>query len=371
MSERIFFIGIDVDDKNFHGCVYQRGFGIVTEFKCGPNIGHLEKKIAAISNSKDVIRLCYEATYIGYTLQRDLAKRGYQCEVIAPSLIPGVKGKRQKTDKIDSRKLAEYYANGQLTAVHIPTESEERVRDFVRSRHFVMNQVKEMKLHILSQCRRCGIDYKSPHGAGFHHWTEKHRIWLRSKIEYLEEYLRMNFEFLLGQLEHQESLLERYHAKIEEISQTPAYKRKVQALSCYRGLSTLSSMTIISELGDIRRFPHPRRLTSYAGLDIVEYSSGGKHRQYGISKQGNHHLRRVVIEACQQAKSRPALSKRLKSVRKETEEKFIEIADRCMNRLYKRSQHLLNRSKCPNKVKVACARELLSFIWESLQAEAA
>lgn len=366
MEHGIFFVGIDVDDKNYHGSVYSDD-KIVLDFKCRPTVGHLLKRISEFGSEN--VRLCYEATYLGFSLQRALSKEGYHCDVIAPSLMPEVKGRKQKTDRLDSRRLAEYYKNGLLTAVHIPDEEDEIVRNFVRSRHFLQEQVKRLKLHILGECRRFGIDYKQACGKPCaSHWTEKHRIWFKSQIEKMPVMQRINFECLLSQLEFQEGSVERYDARINDLAGTERYKRRVEALSCYRGLSTLSSMTIVSEIGDVRRFRHPRQLTSYAGLDIVEYSSGGRERKYGISKQGNRHLRRVVVEASQQAKCRPQIGKRLKQARKFSDEKFVSIAERCMNRLYKRSWHLLNRGKSVNKVKVACGREMLSFIWESLHA---
>lgn len=366
MGADIFFVAIDVDDKSFHGSVYQKESGIVREFRIRPTVGHLVKELAKISGE---VRVCYEATYIGYSLQRSLAAKGYTCDVIAPSLIPMQKGRSQKTDKLDSRKLAEYYGNDQLTKVHIPDEAEEVVRDMIRSRNFVMNHIKRIKLHIQSQCRRCGLDYKGETG-GVQYWTQKHRGWLKGKLVSQDEVLRINFDFLLGLLQQQEEMLVTYDAKITELSKTDFYKRKVEALCCYRGLSILTSMTLVSELGDIKRFVHPRKLASYAGMDIVEYSSGGKERRYGISKMGNRHIRRVVIEACQQTRSRPELSRRLKISRQGVDRRFVDIADRCMHRLYRKSQRLLQRDKSPNKVKVACGREMLCFIWESLQAVA-
>lgn len=127
-------------------------------------------------------------------------------------------------------------------------------------------------------------------------------------------------------------------------------------------------MSLIVELGDVKRFDHPKRLASYAGMDLREYSSGGKEHKYSITKHGNRHIRTAVIEAAQYAWQPSRISKRLKQKRKGVETKLIAIADRCMSRLHSKAIRLLYKGKTKNKVKVACARELLCFLWESLNA---
>jgi len=371
MNKNIIFIGVDVDDKNFHGCGYKNG-SMIGEFKCRPNVGHLVKKLEDLSEEGFEIRVCYEATYLGYTLCRKLRESGYHCDVIAPSLIPQQPGWQQKTDKIDSRKLAEYYANGQLTIVTVPDEKNERVRDLVRSRSFIMRQLKALKLHILSQCRRSGMSYKEGGEEGQKkHWTKNHREWLNGTYKKQgDANLVTNLNLLLEQEKRLSELIRSYDEQIERISKQEEYQKKVSALCCYRGIDTLSAMTVITEIGDIKRFAHPRKLAGYAGLDLREYSSGGKERRYGITKMGNRHIRTSVIEACQTASRYPQTSRRLKIQHATADKKHVEIADRCMRRLHKKSQKLLIREKTRNKVKVACAREMLCFIWESLKVAA-
>ncbi len=164
MRKGIVFIAIDVDDKSFHGCGIDQQSGEIQEFACRPTVGHLEKKLARFKREGVEVKICYEATYLGFSLCRDLRSRGYGCEVIAPSLIPEKAGKRVKTDRIDSQKMAEYYMKGLLTAVHVPTEEEEMVRGLVRSRKFLSNRMSKLKLHILSMCRRSGLCYKEGEG---------------------------------------------------------------------------------------------------------------------------------------------------------------------------------------------------------------
>jgi transposase len=370
MEQGIFFIAVDVDDNSFHGCGINKQTGEVKEFACRPTVGHLEKKLQGFKQEGVEIRVCYEATYLGFSLCRDLERRGYCCEVIAPSLIPEMPGKRVKTDRIDARKLAEYYANGQLTKVHIPSVDEENVRDVVRSRKFMTRQMKALKLHILSTCRRVGLHYREGEGREKKsHWTLEHRAWLKAKIkEQKNRELDFNLTLLLDQLDQLEGQIKLYDGEILRIADQAAYKEKVGALCCYRGINVTTAMTFITELGDIRRFKHPKQLCSYAGMDLREYSSGGHELRYGMSKMGNIHIRTSAIESCQLAGRVPQVSKNLKARRQEADGKYAKIADRCMNRLYEKSKRLLHKGKPANKVKVACAREMLCFIWESLMA---
>ncbi len=372
MKENIFFIAVDVDDKNFHGCGIHQSTGEEVEFVCRPTASHLAHKLASFRRKSDRVKVCYEATYLGFSLHRDLLKHGYECDVIAPSLIPVKHGKSVKTDRIDSRELAVYYMNGQLTVVHVPSVEAETVRDIVRSRRFVSDQQASLKLHILSTCRRMGLGYRQ--GAGNekrHYWTRMHRNWLASRMK--EDTYRgheFNMTMLFMQLEQLEARIRLYDARLAEVAQGEGYNKKVKALCCYRGVELVTAMTLITELQDIRRFKHPKQLCSYAGMDLREYSSGGHERRYRMSKMGNRHIRTSVIEACQQAWRIPQVGRSLRARREGVDEKHIGIADRCMERLYKKSRRLLQGGKMANKVKVACAREMLCFIWESLMAVA-
>lgn len=372
MGNGIFFVAVDVDDKAFHGCGLNRETGEIREFSCHPTGGHLAKKLEGFKDGAEEMRICYEATYLGFSLQRDLAKRGYNCVVIAPSLIPERAGKKVKTDRLDCLKMAEYFANGQLTTVHIPSEEEEMVRDLLRARKFLTRQMAALKLFILSTCRRIDWNYRVGENAMGHYWTKAYREWLAGKIRVEKNPATvMNLATLLGQLDQMDERIRMYDDEIGRQAQSEKYREQVSALSCYRGIEMITAMTLITELGDIRRFAHPRQLCGYAGMELIEYSSGGHERKYRMSKMGNQRVRTSVIESCQTARRVPLVGKNLKARRAKAKAVYIEIADRCMHRLYKKSQRLLRRDKAANKVKVACARELLCFVWESLHAAAA
>ena len=362
---RILYIGLDVDEKNFNFSGLCLETGEIFEFKVKSTFGALMKKLEELQEKGFELKICYEATYIGYNLCRDLRTHNINCEIIAPSLIPSNPGKRVKTDRLDSKKLSEYYAKGLLKAIYIPDEEDEKVRDLIRSRNFLVNQRKCFKQHILSTCKRYKLDYKQETQSK-DYWTVKHINWLTEKINKMDGHLKKIFEVLLYEYEKLSEGINEFDEEIIKISNQDRYKTKKDALNCFRGLDTLSAMTIITEIGDIHRFAHPKKLTSYVGFDITEYSSGGKEKKFGITKMGNKRVRRTLIESCQKVYSPPKISKRLKTMRKGQDIKIIDVADRCMERLKKKSNRMLFGGKHINKIKVACAREFLNFIWEAL-----
>jgi transposase len=159
--------------------------------------------------------------------------------------------------------------------------------------------------------------------------------------------------------------------QIEVLANSPRYQEAVQSLTCYKGIKNIFALTMITEIGDVKRFPHPRKLVSWVGMDIREYSSGGKHNRFGITKHGNRYLRTAFVEANQRGYRTARIGKDVKARRKDTAPELINIADRCLRRLNKKGNRLLLAGKHPNKVKVACAREMVGFVWESLNQVAA
>lgn len=363
--KKVLHVGLDVDDKSFHIGAFCSETGEVFELSSKPTLGNLLQKLEKFKEQKFQIKLCYEATYIGYALCRALRKENIDADIIAPSLIPELASKRVKTDRLDATKLAKYYANGLLTKINIPSEEDERERDLIRSRSFMVEQRKSLKKHVLSTCRRNNLHYKQEENS-ISHWTKKHVDWLIDEVNKLSGPLKMVLELLLLQLQKLDDCIASFDKEIEDLADTEKYKKRTNALNCFRGVSTLTAMTLITEIGDVKRFKHPRQLTSYAGLDVIEYSSGGKEKKFGITKMGNKRIRTAAVESCQRVEKANALSKRLKAHRQEQDAKVIDVADRCIKRLKKKSIRMLEAGKQRNKVKVACAREFLNFIWEAL-----
>jgi transposase len=367
MDMKVIYVGLDVDDTQYHGSALDKDTGEVITFQCRPTLAGLLKQLAKLTSAfpDSSLSLCYEASYIGYTLHRDLARHDYHCDVVAPSSIPSPRGRQIKTDCIDAAQLAQFYANGLLTRVSIPEPEQEQDRDLLRSRQKLVHQRKELRTHILSLLRRNGRHFRqeTPNKA---HWTMLHQSWLKKVIVTSSGSFMVNLSLLVRQLNAVNTILAEYDQEIQAMAKTERYKRSVQALTCYKGIKNLFALTMITEIGDIKRFPHPRQLMSWIGMDIREYSSGGKHHRFGITKQGNRYLRSAFIEANQRGYRTARLSNDVKARRKDTEPDLIAIADRCLRRLNKKGNRLLIAGKHPNKVKVACAREMVGFVWESL-----
>jgi transposase len=317
------------------------------------------------------LKLCYEASCVGFSLQRDLLQRGYPCDVVAPTSIPRRGGKAVKTDRIDAAELAEFYANGLLTIVTAPDAEVERDRDLLRSRQQLIQQQGSLRRHVQSLLRRNGLHYKAEVESKTH-WRTPHYAWLESTIEGRSGSLKVNLSLLLRQLKRLDDILAAYDEEIEALAETPRYREPVQALSCYKGIKHLFALPLITEIGDVKRFAHPRQLVSWAGMDRREYASGGKSNRLGITRQDNRYLRTAFIEANQRGYRSAAIGKDIKARRANSAAHYVAIADRCLHRLNKKGNRLLLAGKHPNKVKVACAREMVGFVSESLrQAQAA
>lgn len=361
----ILYVGIDVDDKALHLCGFNPLSGELFELSCKPNNSALLVKLKQLESKGFILKTCYEATYIGYSLHRFLISHKVDNMIVASSLIPYAPGVKMKTDRLDCRKLAQYSAKDLLTSIYIPDTQDEQVRDLIRSRGFFVNKRSSLKRHILSTSRRYNLNYRQESG-GKQYWTARHVDWLTKKVKEVGRVIGLNLQFQLDQYRYLTEGIERYESEILELSRLKKYQEKCKSLSCFRGISTLSAMILITEIGDIRRFPHPRCLTSYVGLGVKEYSSGGKEKKFGITKMGNSHIRTVLVEACQSSGKSYVLSRRLQCLRSGQPSHLIELSDRCMKRLRKKSLNLQRSHKHINKIKVACARELLSFIWEML-----
>lgn len=367
MSKNIIYVGIDVDDNSFTGTALFQDTGEVIEFKARPNAKGLQNKLEDLKAKYPEwqIKICYEATYLGFSLQRDLTNAGYHCDVIAPSSVPRVHGNQVKTDRIDAGKLAQFYASGNLSIVPVPDAETERDRDLMRSRQFTLHQLTDIRTHIQSLLRRNNLHYKAE-TKNVSHWTKHHLGWIERKIEEGTGGFKTNLKLLYQQMKWLSNTLKEYGVAVDELACTEKYKKQVDALVCYNGIKNIFALVMITEIGNIKRFPHPRQLSSWMGLDVREYSSGGKQNRFGITKHGNKYLRTAFVESNQRVFRSKQIGKDLKSRRQNIAPELVQIADRCQTRLSKKGMRLLLAGKHTNKVKIACAREMVGFVWESL-----
>jgi transposase len=311
------------------------------------------------------VRVCYEAGPCGYAVQRTVRELGVWCIVVAPSLIPRKPGERVKTDRRDARKLAELLRAGLLTEVHPPTEADEAVRDLCRAREDAHGDLVRARHRVSKLLLRHGWTWNGGKKA----WGQGHRLWLRSlRFEHKEDQWVLE-DYLLA-LEHIEERLRALDAQLEQTSLDPRYASAVAALRCFRGIDTLTAMCLVAELHDFMRFESARGLMAYLGLIPSEHSSGGKERRGEITKAGNRHARRLLIEASWHYRHHPSTLS-LRKRREGQPARIVAIADRAMLRLHRRFNRMLERGKPRPKVVVAVARELTGFIWAAMRNHAA
>jgi transposase len=310
---------------------------------------------------KGVPRACYEASGAGYVLQRALCDDGFHCEVIAPSLIPSRPGDHRKTDRLDAVHLARQFRSGHLTAVAVPDVDQEAVRHLVRAHLFNRRQITRAK-HRIAGILRTGGHHFTETKSG---WTKQHRAWLAKLRHELTGPMQTVVTSELQHLEYLEASLSSLEAAITEISVQPPWREPVEALCCFRGIKTLTAMTIISEIGDIKRFGSPRQLMGYVGLVPSERSSGERSHRGPITKAGNRYLRRVLIESSWHYSKRACSTLKLQRRRAGQDPAVIGIALKAQHRLERRYQHL-SRTKHTNKATTAVAREFCGFLWAML-----
>ncbi len=307
---------------------------------------------------KEDIIICYEAGPTGFVLARRLIKLGFDCVVIAPSLIPSKKGDKNKTDRRDARNLAAYLRSSHLTPVHIPDVDDEVIRDVCRGRTDATHELARTKKQLKSFLLRNGYHY-----TGKANWSAAHMRYLRELVMahpsqklILEEYIQR-----IDSLEEQIKRIEDQMAKLLETWQRRAL---VEGLMGFRGFKLVAAMVTVSEIGYFGRFKHPKQLMAYLGLIPSEESSGEKRRMGSITKCGNGHARWMLIECAGHYKLPPKISKAL-SVRQEGLSREVKaVAWRAQNRLSKRWFTLGFKKLHYNKIRTAVARELVSFIWE-------
>jgi transposase len=303
----------------------------------------------------------YEAGPCGYWLYRYLTKKGHACWVVAPSLIPKKAGDRVKTDRRDAMQLARLMRSGDLTPVYVPQVEDEVIRDLSRAPEDAIRDLKAAKFRLKAFLLRQDIRY-----TGRATWGPAHLRWLAEVVCATPAQQVVFQEYVRAVNEHTERL-QRLEQELHEQVHTWRLQPVVEALQALRGVQFTVAVTIVAELGDLTRFDNPRQLMSYLGLTPSEYSSGERRRQGSITKTGNTHARRALIEGAW-AYRYPAKVSRHLQLRLETQSKPIQdISWKAQVRLCKRYRKLMARGKHANQVVVAIARELVAFMWAIAQ----
>lgn len=301
-------------------------------------------------------RCCYEAGPTGFGLYRYLRERGIQCEVIAPGLVPSAPGDRVKTDRRDSRKLARLHAAGLLEAIHVPPPELEALRDLVRAREDARLDRMRARHRVSKFCLRHGrpLPAKS--------WGVQRRKWLSDQVFPFQTQQQTLSDYVHA-LDLLDRRIEQLERALDDAAVNGPWAGLVARLRCLRGIDTLTALGIVCEIGDFSRFRTAEQFMAFVGLVPTEHSSGETTRRGSITKAGNSHVRRLLVEAAWHAHKRPKVSYELARRQRDQDPLVIERAWRCQQRLHKRWWRMTGRGKPSQKTVVACARELAGFIW--------
>jgi transposase len=302
------------------------------------------------------VSCCYEAGPTGFGLYRYLVERGIDCWVVAPGLVPTRPGDRIKTDRRDARKLAVLLAGGLLEPIWVPGPEYEAARDLVRAREDArLDRMRDR--HRLSKfCLRHG---RSLPGQS---WSVTRRIWLSGQ-RFAYPAQQHTFETYLHTVDLVDRRVEQLEAAIRDAADHGPWRELVAKLRCLRGVDTLTALGMAVEIGDFNRFGCAAELMAFVGLVPSEHSSGEHRRQGSITRVGNSHVRRLLVEAAWHARRPPKVSYEVARRQRGQDPVIIDRAWRCQQRLYSRWLRMTARGKPQQKIVVACARELAGFIW--------
>lgn len=357
--KKVRFIGLDVHAETIAVAVAERD-GEVRSLGTIPNRAESVRRLVKKLGPAESLRVCYEAGPCGYVLYWELTALGVKCEVVAPTLVPVKSGDRVKTDRRDAEKLARSYRGGDLTAVWVPDAAHEALRDLVRARE----AAKKDQLRARHRLGKFLLRHGRRPPEGIEPWTAKHQAWVKTvRFEQpAQEAVLLDY---LHEVEHARGRIERLERAIDEaVGAAPETMRAViDALQALRGIAKMSAATVVAEVGELSRFAHPRQLMSYAGAVSSEHSSGSQARRGAITKAGNSHLRRIVVEAAWAYRHRPALGPGLRKRQEGLSEEVKEIAWKAQCRLHRRYRQLIARGKPTPKAITTVARELLGFLW--------
>jgi transposase len=353
------FVGFDVHAETIAVAVAESG-GEVRTLGVIPNRPEAIRQLVKKLGPAKQLRVCYEAGPTGYVIYWQLATLGILCEVVAPTLVPVKAGDRVKTDRRDAVKLARSYRAGELTPVWVPDAAHEALRDLVRAREAAKRDQLRARHRLAKFLLRHG---RRPSGNG-RAWTTRYFEWLETvRFSYAaQEVTRVDY---LHEVHHAADRVARLEQAIADAVATapPALRAVMDALQALRGIAQVAAVTIVAELGQMSRFPQPRQLMAYSGMVPCEASSGSRTRRGSITKTGNAHLRRVLVESAWAYRYAPHVGPTLRRRQAGVDPTVKDIAWKAQHRLHARYRRLIGSGKCRQQVVTAIGRELLGFIW--------
>jgi len=361
------FVGLDVHKETIAIAIARPGRGAPEyrgEIKNAPKTVYrwLERLSSEFGGA--MLLFCYEAGPCGYGLYRQLVDAGHDCQVVAPSMIPTKAGERVKTDRRDALKLASFLRSGELTPVWVPDVEQEAMRDLTRARDDMKGQERKARQQLNAFVLRHGHHW--PRGRS--RWTQAHYNWLESIVfdqPYLQIVLQEYIDAARAATQRVDDLTGQIHHVLPSWSLAPV----VDALVALRGIDVLAATVLLAELGDISRFESPKQLMAFLGLVPSERSSGGRRRQGAITRTGNGHARRMLVECAWSYRFPARQTMHLKRKARRASDPVKAIAWRAQKRLCGRYRQLTQAGKNVKLVCVAIARELVGFIWDIVRHE--
>lgn len=360
MAESTTFVAFDQHAATTVAAVVLPGERTPAVHPMTSDLGEVRRFVRRLG-SAGPLRCCYEAGPCGFELQRALAADGVPCDVIAPALIPRRPGDRIKTDRRDARQLAVLYRAGALTAIHIPTEQEEAARDLLRCREDIRADLLRARHRLSKFLLRHGRRFTGTKKA----WSPRHEAWLRAQTWPIPA-LDQTHRAYLRTVDEAVARLRAVEADLRALLDLEPLRARVARLRCFRGIDDLTALTIAAELGDPRRFGTAPATMAFVGLVPSEHSSGGKRAQGAITKTGNAHLRRVLVEAAWHYRHHPFVGRALRQRQVEAPPEVVARAWTAQQRLHRKYARLAARGKPKQHVVTAVARELTGFVWAAL-----
>ena len=366
--KRIIKIGMDVHTTNYTLCVFEPSLDGNAKVHQISDVKPDVKFIIDVINKfkekhKDDeldITCGYEAGCLGYSLYHELEAKGIKCVILAPTTMKVEKGgKKLKNDKRDSKQIAECLAYGGYSAVHIPTTLDNSVKEFIRMRDDIKDTLKRIKQQIIALLTRNGYIYSD--GS---YWSAKHISWI-NKIKFDEPILQETLAEYMVEYFRLVERVEKLDERIEEISTKEIYIEKVNRLGCLLGIKPHTALSLIVETSDFKRFTKGNIYAAFLGLIPGDDSSGDDDNKLGITKSGNRHLRKLLIESAQSyTKGHIGFKSRdLKARQSKCSNEVIAYADKANERLRRKYYKMISKGKKFNVAKTAIARELACFIW--------
>ena len=356
--EKYKYVGLDVHKETIAVSVAEAEGGEVRFLGEVPNTADsVVKLVKRLRKEGAKLSFCYEAGPCGYGLHRQLLDLGQDCQVVAPSLIPKKPGDRVKTDRRDSLNLARLHRAGELTAVWVPDGAQEALRDLTRAREDMKHLQRQAKQRLLGFLLRHGKRFE-----GKDNWTQAHFRWFET-VKFEQPVQQIVFQEYVDSVQAMTRRVEAFDEQIERAAADSVLWPLIEGLMALRGVKLITATTIVAEIGDLRRFTTAPQLMAYLGVVPSEHSSGESKVRGSITKTGNGHVRRVLVEAAWQYRYPARKTAVLQRRAERASEQVQEIAWKAQKRLCARYRRLEARGKLKVQVCIAVARELAGFIW--------